>query len=79
MEKVIPVFIIIPLAASFLISILGKRIRGFNKVISVLIFLSTLILAFKYLLSGNHASMIYKIGGWEPVNNIPIGIYLLLD
>lgn len=79
MDQLIPIFVIIPLAASFLISIIGGRIRGFGKTLSVLVFLATLIITLTYLIAGNHASLIYKIGGWEPVNNVPIGIYLLLD
>ncbi len=79
MDQLIPIFVIVPLAASFLISIFGGRIRGFDKTISVMVFLSTLIFSLAYLIAGNHVSMIYKIGGWEPIANIPIGIYLLLD
>jgi multicomponent Na+:H+ antiporter subunit D len=79
MEKIIPLFVIIPLAATFLMSIAGRYIKGLSKVLSIFVFLLLLSLSLYYLLKGNHISLIYKVGGWEPIGNIPIAIYLLLD
>ncbi len=79
MDKLIPIFVILPLAAAFLIPIFGRFIKGFSKVITILVFLALLILSLYYLFNGNHASFIYKIGGWEPIKGIPIAIYFVLD
>ncbi len=79
MDKLIPIFVILPLAAAFLIPIFGRFIKGFSKVITILVFLALLILSLCYLFNGNHTSFIYKIGGWEPIKGIPIAIYFVLD
>lgn len=76
--NLLPFFVIIPLAASFLISILGKYIRRFY---GPAISLSTaLLLGFSVytsvLLENIPAKvLVYKIGGWIP----PFGICLVLD
>jgi multicomponent Na+:H+ antiporter subunit D len=79
MDYIVPLFVVFPLAAAFLISILGRFVKGFSKVTACCIFFALLILSFFYVFSGNHAPIVYKIGGWEPINNIPIAIYLILD
>lgn len=79
MYKLIPLPVIVPLAASFLIAIFGKKVKGFGKLISVLVYLSAAILSYWYIIVCKQESMLYKVGGWEPVANIPIGIYMLLD
>ncbi|MBN2762719.1 MAG: hypothetical protein JXR41_06490 [Bacteroidales bacterium] len=79
MNHIVPFYIVLPLAAAFLISILGRFIKGFSKVTAGFIFFTLLCLSFFYIFSGDHSTIVYNIGGWEPVNNIPIGIYLILD
>ena len=79
MDKLIPLFVILPLAAAFLVPIFGRFIKGFGKIITLLVFASLFVLSLYYLLAGNHASFVYKIGGWKPINNIPIAIYFILD
>jgi multicomponent Na+:H+ antiporter subunit D len=79
MESLIPLYVILPLGAAFLIPILGRVIKEFQKTISLLVFFVLLCLSIYFIVSGIHEPLIYKIGGWEPVKNIPIGIYLVLD
>ncbi len=79
MNSLIPIFVIVPLATAFLIMILGKFIKGFQKTITPLVLLFLTILSF-YCLFNNHSnSYTYAIGGWEPIENIPIAIYFVMD
>lgn len=75
---IIPLFVIIPLAAAFLTSLVGKFIKRSSETI---IFISSLVLlAFslyaRFLLNSAAGKiMVYKIGGWMP----PFGICMVLD
>ena len=79
MEPYIPLFVIIPLGTAFLIPVLGRFINGFSQYITSIVFLFLTVLCFTYIFSGNHDNLVYIVGGWKPVNNIPIAIYLVLD
>lgn len=79
MEQLIPLYVILPLGAAFLIPIIGRFIKGFQKTITSLVFLFLLALSVKFILNGINEPLTYKIGGWEPVGNIPIAIYFVLD
>ncbi len=79
MENLIPLFVIIPLCTAFLIPIIGRFVNGFSKVISTIALLSLFVLALNYLFTSNSLTLANKIGHWEPFNNIPIAIYLVLD
>lgn len=79
MNPLIPLFVIIPLAGAFLIMILGRFIRNFNKYFASLVLLFLVILSFYFLFSTREKVTVYKVGGWQPVNSIPIGIYIVLD
>ncbi len=72
----LPFFVINPLAAAFLISLLGKRIKNFSDILANL---STLTLLFFSLYSlslvNTYKVIVYKVGGWIP----PIGICMVLD
>ncbi len=72
----VPLFVIIPLAAAFLIYFIGKRIKGSADTLSVL---STLILAVASIYScfivKDLGIVVYEVGGWAP----PIGINMVLD
>src|SRR3989338_10620202 len=76
--NIIPLFVIIPLAAAFLTSLVGRFIRRSSEVI---IFISSLaLLGFsvyaRFLLNSAHGKiLVYKIGGWVP----PFGILLVMD
>ena len=77
MNSLIPLFIIIPLATAFLIPIIGKITNYFAKTITPVILLILSIMSISLLFYGKHES--YIIGGWQPVEDIPIAIYLVLD
>ncbi|MEK6732274.1 MAG: proton-conducting transporter membrane subunit, partial [Candidatus Omnitrophota bacterium] len=75
---IIPLFVIIPLAAAFLTSLVGRFIRRSSEVI---IFITSLaLLGFsvyaRFLLNFVPGKiLVYKIGGWVP----PFGIAMVLD
>jgi multicomponent Na+:H+ antiporter subunit D len=79
MNSFIPLFVILPLAAAFLIPILGRFIPGFQKTVTVLVMLFLTGLGLFLLFKGQTHMQVYQIGGWEAVEGIPIGIYLVLD
>ena len=79
MNPLIPLFVIVPLTGAFLIMILGRFIRNFNKYFASLLLLFLVIISFWFLFTTGEKVTIYKVGGWEPVNGVPIGIYLVLD
>src|SRR3989338_9239431 len=75
---IIPLFVIIPLAAAFLTSLMGRFIRRSSEII---IFISSLaLLGFsvyaRFLLNSVPGKiLVYKIGGWVP----PFGICMVMD
>jgi multicomponent Na+:H+ antiporter subunit D len=79
MNQLIPLFVVIPLTGAFLIMILGRFIRDLNKYFASMILLVMVILSFYSLINTGENLTVYKVGGWEPVNKIPIGIYMVLD
>ena len=79
MNPLIPIFVIVPLAGAFLIMILGKFFRDVNKYITSLILLFLLIISILALINTGNNISVYKVGGWEPVNKVPIGIYMVMD
>ncbi len=79
MEQLIPLYVILPLGAAFLIPVIGRFIKGFQKALTSLVFLFLLALSIKFILNGINEPLTYKIGGWEPVGNIPVAIYFVLD
>jgi multicomponent Na+:H+ antiporter subunit D len=79
MNPLIPLFVIIPLAGAFLIMILGRFIRDFNKYFASLILLFLAIISIYSLVTTGENPSLYKVGGWEPVNKVPIGIYMVMD
>ena len=79
MESLLPLYVILPLGAAFLIPIICRIVKGFQKTIISLVFLFLIILTVKFLLSGINEPLTYKIGGWEAIGKIPIGIYFVLD
>jgi len=79
MNPLIPLFVVIPLAGAFLIMILGRFIRNFNKYFASLVLLFLVTISFYFLFTTGSKVLVYKVGGWEAVNSIPIGIYMVLD
>ena len=79
MNPLIPLFVIVPLAGAFLIMILGRFVNHINKVIASSLLLFMVIISIWCLVSTGDSVTVYKVGGWEPVNKIPVGIYMVLD
>jgi multicomponent Na+:H+ antiporter subunit D len=76
----IPLFVAIPLATAFIISLIGKYYRRAGDVLANLASLTLLALSFLVLSSLNSQSSttwVYKIGGWGGIP--PIGILMVLD
>jgi len=76
MNNILPFFVIIPLAGSFITSMIGKRSKWLPDAIgavSTLALFVISILAIKLL--NTHGILLYSVGAWKP----PIGIGLVLD
>ena len=79
MNPLIPLFVVTPLAGAFLIMIIGRFIVEFNKYLTSVVLLFLACISFYFLFSTGDKIFVYKVGGWEPVNGIPIGIYMVMD
>lgn len=79
MNPLIPLFVVVPLAGAFLIMILGRFIKHFDRTLASLILLFLVVISFYGLFTTGENSAVYRVGGWEPVNRIPIGIHMVLD
>ena len=65
--KILPFFVIIPLGSAFLISLLGKKIKGLGDILTNLGTLSLLVLSlYSVPLAAAHKILVYKVGGWFP-------------
>ncbi|PJC48427.1 MAG: NADH/ubiquinone/plastoquinone (complex I), partial [Candidatus Omnitrophica bacterium CG_4_9_14_0_2_um_filter_42_8] len=76
--NIIPLFVIIPLAAAFLTSLVGRLIRRSSEVIifiTSLALLGSSLYARVLLNSVPGKILVYKIGGWMP----PFGICMVMD
>jgi multicomponent Na+:H+ antiporter subunit D len=79
MNPLIPFFVIIPLAGAFLIMITGRFLKEFDKYLTSLILLILAIISFYSLSTIGENLSVYKVGGWQPIDKIPIGIYMVMD
>ncbi|HUX58476.1 MAG TPA: proton-conducting transporter membrane subunit [Bacteroidales bacterium] len=79
MDSLIPLFVIVPLGIAFLIPLIWKVIPSAFKYLPAAGMLFLLVIAFYMLISSGGETLTYKVGGWEPVKNIPIGIHLVVD
>ena len=74
--NIIPLFIAISLGGAFLISIIGRRIKGFPDLMGNLTTFMLLCLSVSALkLSNSYGTIIYSVGSWKP----PAGIAMVLD
>ena len=74
--NILPLFVAIPLGVAFIISLVGKKIKGSPDLLSALGTFSLLVLSIVSIgLVREHGLIVYKVGGWAP----PIGISLCLD
>jgi len=75
-HHILPLFVAIPLAAAFLDSLLGKRIRRLSDFISAIATLSLAAISiYSIFLFRANGVIVYKVGGWVP----PIGIAMVMD
>lgn len=78
-QNIIPLFVIVPLLSSFLISLVGRFLkRIWVDVISAassFLLLGLSFYALNILYGSGREALVYKIGGWLP----PFGICLVLD
>lgn len=79
MSNLVPLYVILPLATAFLIPILGRIIKGFQKTLLSLVLLFLTVITVMFLFNGIDGAITYTVGGWEPVNGIPIAIYMVFD
>ncbi len=79
MNPLIPLFVVTPLAGAFLIMIAGRFIKESDKYLTSLILLFLVIISFYSLSVTGENISVYKVGGWEPINKVPIGIYMAMD
>ncbi len=79
MNPLIPLLVAVPLAGAFLIMILGRFINGVPRIMALATLLLLSFISFWLLTTGGSASSVYTLGGWEPVNGVPIGLYLIHD
>ena len=74
--SIIPLFVVIPLGCAFLISLLGKRIKGLpDSLCNLGMLVLTLLSVYSIFLVKEVGVQVYKVGGWIP----PIGISMVLD
>lgn len=79
MNPLIPLLVAVPLAGAFLTMILGRFIPGIPRYLALATLLFVAFVSFWLLIVGGAASSVYTLGGWEPVNGVPIGLYLVHD
>jgi multicomponent Na+:H+ antiporter subunit D len=79
MNPLIPLFVVTPLAGAFLIMIIGRYIKEVNKYFTSLILLFLSCISFYFLFTTGENIFVYKVGGWESINRVPIGIYMVMD
>ncbi|MBP8958884.1 MAG: hypothetical protein KBG40_00460 [Bacteroidales bacterium] len=79
MNPLIPLFVAVPLGGAFLIMIIGKFFRSANKYIGMTVLLFLMVISYISIAGLSGKISVYKVGGWEPVNGTPIGIYMVLD
>ena len=59
--------------------IIGRFIKELNKYITSVILLFLACISFYFLFTTGEKILVYKVGGWEPIDKIPIGIYMVMD
>lgn len=75
-NPLIPIFVIIPLGAAFLNSLIGKKIRWAPDTLGNLATVALLIAsAFSIFAVSKYGLLVYKVGSWIP----PVGIAMVMD
>ncbi len=78
MEIIVPLFVVASLGCAFINAILGAVSKAFAR------YFTSLVLAFLaglavYAVFYIKLPVIYAVGGWKAIKNVPIGIYMVLD
>ncbi|MGB9747733.1 MAG: complex I subunit 5 family protein [Bacteroidales bacterium] len=79
MEALLPLFVVIPLGFAFITALLGRYIPLFHRIAIPLVFLFLSVLSVWMMTNLRETVLTYMVGGWEPVNGIPVGIHLSAD
>ncbi len=79
MNSLIPLFVAVPLAGAFLIMIAGRSLGNFLRYFASLVLLFLVIISAYMLIETGGNVSVYKAGGWEAVNRIPVAIYMVID
>ena len=75
-NSIIPLFVAIPLAGAFLVSLLGKKLKIIPDLLSNLTTFTLAALSiYSVYVVNTQGVLVYKVGGWIP----PIGIAMVLD
>ncbi len=76
--SIIPLFVIIPLSGAFVITLLGKRLPRLPDTLSAA---ACLFMAGAAICAavGAGGTVVYPVGGWGLMNNIPVGIVMVMD
>jgi multicomponent Na+:H+ antiporter subunit D len=75
MMQILPLFVVVPLAAGFLIPLVGRKRPRVCDVLGNATTLALLLMAISII----GKSGVYWIGGWIPRAGVPLGINLVLD
>ena len=75
----LPLYIILPLAGAFLIPLISRLASSFSRYISTLIFLILTLFSIWSIFVWDRKNMIYAMGGWEVIDHVPVGIFLIYD
>jgi multicomponent Na+:H+ antiporter subunit D len=74
--NIIPLFIVIPLSAAFIISIVGKKIKHMPDMVGFIATFGLCLWSFVGLWATNsYGTLVYSVGAWRP----PFGIAMVLD
>lgn len=74
----LPLFVVLPLAGAFLISLIGRRVKIFSDIVTAATTFAALVISLctiPALRDASNGMLVYKIGSWAP----PIGICLAID
>ena len=76
--SIIPLFVIVPLGGAFLVTLFGKRLPKLPDALSAV---ACLFMAGAAICaaSGGGETAVYKVGGWGLMNNVPVGIVMVMD
>jgi len=74
----IPLFVVVPLGAAFIIPIFSRWIKGFSDIAGNLICAFLMGLSI-YFIQNAGQTQHYFVGDWELIDGIPIGIMMVMD